>query len=106
MVDTRPGELSTVEARKLAEQIVAQLHTETDFKIEVLIKLERLAMQVDQLTAKLEASEKKMGGITQSIDDSKGTINKILGGLLLIAASGGLVAGVSKLFEFFRGPSS
>lgn len=95
-MDTRPGALSTLEARKIAEQIVAAMETETDFKIEVLLKLERLIVLV-------EMHEKKIGTINQTIDDSRGIINKIIGGLLLIAAGGGIAAGIAKLIETLRG---
>lgn len=103
MPDTRPGELSTLEARKIAEQIVDKMETETDFKIEVLLKLERLIVEVAHLKTAVEEDRKKIGAITQTIDDNKGVLNKIIGGLVLIAAGGGLIAGIAKLIESLRG---
>lgn len=104
MTDTRPGELSTVEARKIAEQIVDRMENETDFKIEVLLKLERLILEVAHLKLSIDSHEKKIGTINQTIDDNRGIINKIVGALMLIAAGGGVAAGIAKLIDVLRGP--
>jgi hypothetical protein len=103
MTDTRPGEISTAEARKIAQEIVGQMESEQDFKIEVLVKLERLTLEVAHLKLSVDSQEKRIGGVTQSIDSSQGTINKIIGALMLIAAGGGVAAGIVQLIRFVRG---
>ncbi len=105
MSDTKPGELSRQEARKIAEEVAAltQGQTEQEFRIEVLVSLRELQIHVKNLQEKAEEYKAKMSSVTQSIDDNRGVINRILGGLLLLSAVGGLIAGASKVIEMFRG---
>ena len=102
---TVPGAMSTAEARKIAEQLAAIQNTQTkeDFRVEVLLKLQCLMTSVKNIEFRLDSHEKKFGTVNQSIDDSKGLINKIVGGFILAAALGGLLSGISKAWEMFGG---
>lgn len=105
MSDTGPGEMSTLAAKKIAEQLTAiqQAQTKEEFRTEVLVKLEYLITEVGHIKERLDANEKKLGVVSSVVDDSKGTVNKILGGFIVAGALAGVAAGLAKLIEFFRG---
>lgn len=102
--DTRPGELSTQDARKIAAELNAMTKEQGDsqFRTEVLVGLAKLSMEIAAVKAVVESHEKRFTVVQSGMGDTTGTINKILGALIFVAGLGGLVAGISKIVDLLR----
>lgn len=109
MSDTAPGAISTAEARKIAEQfaLLEKVKDDSAYRTEVLLQLREqtimLAYLKELLHDHIKSDEGKFKGITQSIDENKGIINKIVGGFIFVAAIGGLIAAIGKVVDMVRG---
>lgn len=93
MTDTRPGELSRIEAQRIAEQtaaLLAKADNEREYREHVLTSLVRMETKLDSLQSSfkdhVEHDEQRFGSVNQKIGDNSSWINKGIGmiGLLVV----------------------
>lgn len=101
MRDTGPGEIGRVEAQRIADATANALQhrdavdNERAFRERVLVTLERLEVKQDNMSDVLDEhckdDEYRFGNITQTVNESKGTLNKFLGAVAVLVALGGFL---------------
>lgn len=98
MSDTRPGELSRLEAKKLAEEMAAVIGLAADerkYREHVLTTLARMEVKVDNLKEMFDShateDDMRFGNVNQKIGDNSASISKGVGIAAAIVAMMGLM---------------
>lgn len=115
MPDTRPGELSRIEARRIAHETAAvlaevNLDNDREYRERILSSLVRLEVKHDSLKESIEDHKEaferhiqedriNFGNVTQNINENKNWINKGIGIALAVVSMFGVIMWIIDRFH-------